>query len=84
MSKGYPSKSRARRAFERGVECGFRRRAGRCPYPNPRLAALWERGRQMGLQGRAPKPRKLPPRRPAAPPVRRPAKTWQGWNGGGR
>ena len=44
MSLGYPSKSRARRAFWRGVAAA-RRNHTRNPYLHPRLQTLWERGR---------------------------------------
>ena len=44
MSLGYPSKSRARRAFWRGV-ASARRTHARNPYRHPRLQTLWERGR---------------------------------------
>lgn len=82
MSKGYPSKIRARKAFERGVAVGFKRVNCNNPYRNGRLAALFARGRQMGLQGRPPRPRKIP--RKPVPATRRPAKAWRGWSGGGR
>lgn len=73
--QGYPSKRRAHKAFDRGVATGFAKRAARCPYRNEKLAALWERGRQMGLGGR--KPRAEPKAKPArpAPPARRPFST---------
>jgi hypothetical protein len=47
MSKHYPGKSRARKAYQRGLKTG-KTRLGRCPYRNVRLAALWERGFKKG------------------------------------
>lgn len=83
MSKGYPSRRRARKAFERGVRVGFARGVNRNPYRNGKLAELWERGRQMGLQGRRPKPRReVKAKAPAAAPAR-PVRRG-GWNGGRR
>jgi hypothetical protein len=83
MSAGYPSKHRARHAFDRGVLDGFRRRAVRNPYENEWLRDLYARGRKLGMEGRRPRlpqPTRKPPRpstrpggrpRPFAPPPRR-------------
>ena len=44
MSKGYPSRKRTRKAFERGVKTAKTGR-GINPYANPVLKDLFERGR---------------------------------------
>lgn len=70
MSLGYPSKSRARRAFWRGV-ASARRNHTRNPYRHPRLQVLWERGRARAqldstlvapVRPRPTAPRKVRPR----------------------
>jgi hypothetical protein len=79
MAKGYPSRKRTRKAFERGVKMA-KTGKGFNPYRNPVLKELFERGRGRGagLGGPAPRgnaaapaaaatPRATPPR--AATPV---------------
>lgn len=44
MAKGYPSRKRTRKAFERGVKTA-RTGKGFNPYRNPVLKELFERGR---------------------------------------
>ena len=44
MSKGYPSRKRVRKAFERGVKTA-RTGRGFNPYKNPILKDLYERGK---------------------------------------
>lgn len=57
MAKGYPSRRRARKAFERGVKTA-RTGRGRNPYANQVLKELFERGlsRGGGLPGPARRP----------------------------
>lgn len=47
MAKGYPSRKRARKAFERGVKTS-RTGRGRNPYANKVLKELYERGLSRG------------------------------------
>jgi hypothetical protein len=76
MSKGYPGRTRATKAFWRGaVSAG--REFGRNPYANATLAKLWERGRKrMGEQpplAIPPQFRPKPPRTSKGPPKNRPS-----------
>jgi hypothetical protein len=48
MSQGYPSRSRAKKAFERGYQSVRRGKTFR-PYTNPTLADLFERGREKAI-----------------------------------
>jgi len=66
MSKGYPSKSRAGKAYWRGVAAA--ERGLRNPYQNVTLTDLWARGLQAG---RANPSLVVPPEfrpRPVTPP----------------
>jgi hypothetical protein len=47
MAKGYPSRKRARKAFERGVKTS-RTGRGRNPYANDVLKELFDRGLSRG------------------------------------
>jgi hypothetical protein len=47
MAKGYPSRKRARKAFERGVKTS-RTGRGRNPYANKVLKELFDRGLSRG------------------------------------
>jgi hypothetical protein len=66
MAKGYPSRKRTRKAFERGVKTA-KTGKGFNPYRNPVLKELYERGRGRagGLGGAA--GGKVAPRASAAP-----------------
>jgi hypothetical protein len=48
MSQGYPSRSRAKKAFERGYQSVRKGKTFR-PYSNPTLASLFERGREKAI-----------------------------------
>jgi alkylated DNA nucleotide flippase Atl1 len=50
MAKGYPSRKRTRKAFERGVKTA-KTGKGFNPYRNPVLKELFERGRGRGGLG---------------------------------
>lgn len=50
MAKGYPSRRRARKAFERGVKDGQRRRFHIHPYQHLRLIDLYSRGLEVGAK----------------------------------
>jgi hypothetical protein len=74
MSKGYPSRARARKAYWRGVAAAAR--GSNNPYRNERLMDLWARGVAAARANPAivippefrPKPRKAPkPSRPGPP-----------------
>jgi hypothetical protein len=55
MAKGYPSRQRARKAYWMGFDSVRKGRPKFNPYANPRLHALFERGRERGMeQGRKP------------------------------
>lgn len=66
MAKGYPSRKRTRKAFERGVKTA-KTGKGFNPYRNPVLKELFERGRGRagGLGGAG--SGNVAPRRSAAP-----------------
>ena len=66
MAKGYPSRKRTRKAFERGVKTA-RTGKGFNPYRNPVLKELFERGRGRagGLGGAGGS--NVAPRRSSAP-----------------
>ena len=67
MAKGYPSRKRTRKAFERGVKTA-RTGKGFNPYRNPVLKELFERGRgRGGLGGSAGGAGRTAPRGSAAP-----------------
>jgi uncharacterized membrane protein YgcG len=59
MAKGYPSRSRARKAYMRGVKAAKTGR-GLNPYRNERLKVLFDRGRDNTPRSATPEP--LPPR----------------------
>ena len=59
MAKGYPSRSRARKAYMRGVKAAKTGR-GLNPYRNARLKVLFDRGRDNTPRSATPEP--LPPR----------------------
>ena len=50
MAKGYPSRSRARKAYMRGVKAAKTGR-GLNPYRNERLKVLFDRGRENTPRG---------------------------------
>lgn len=73
MSIGYPSRRRAKKAFERGVLAGMRGRPSHAPpYRNERLRNLWQRGWNMGRAGRQPNMHYLRPKGPAKAGMTRP------------
>ena len=55
MAKGYPSRSRARKAYMRGVKAAKTGR-GMNPYRHPRLKALFDRGRDNTPRAATPAP----------------------------
>jgi hypothetical protein len=79
MAKGYPSRKRTRKAFERGVKTA-RTGKGFNPYRNPVLKELFERGRGRagGLGGIAGGGRAAP--RGSAAPAAAPDPTEAAWN----
>jgi hypothetical protein len=66
MARGYPSRKRVRKAFERGVKTA-RTGRGFNPYKNPVLKALYERGKNRTPRlADAPGPAIAPRPRPTA------------------
>lgn len=59
MAKGYPSRSRARKAYMRGVKAAKTGR-GLNPYRNPRLKVLFDRGRDNTPRSATPGPLRSP------------------------
>lgn len=69
VMKCYPSRTRVRKAFERGVKDGYQHNSRHNPYRNGRLHELYNRGYGMGKEGKRPRlPRgRFSPSRPTPP-----------------